>query len=296
MDGDLRHSLMNGSAKLTAIGSVVAGAGKLPPFLVLDGAGTPIEPVERYIRDFALGDASPLTAKSYGYDLLRWFRLLWQLGLAWDRATEAETALLVGWMRTAPNPQRDRRADKAAPPGSVNVRTGKATLNAGYAPRTINHCLSVVSGLLLPIEQCQAQIYATLAAQADGTGTAADARRQADMSAAYAASLQAQQAQINAAAATSEKQSPVVQPPPIDSCDAVYLDGPLAGQRGYALNTLGTRIGFALPPRPGGPTGEYEVVALAHGDHPAQLRQIPDNPSQSQTPATATNSENQEPQ
>jgi hypothetical protein len=47
---------------------------------------------------------------------------------------------------------------------------------------------------------------------------------------------------------------------------------PLAGQSGYAVNRLGYRVSFAPPPRPGGPTGEYEVNRMAEGERPADLR------------------------
>jgi hypothetical protein len=61
--------------------------------------------------------------------------------------------------------------------------------------------------------------------------------------------------------------------PEIDSCSAVHLDGPLAGQPGYAINTLGTRVTSVLPTyRSGGPGALYEVVRLADNDHPAELR------------------------
>jgi hypothetical protein len=67
------------------------------------------------------------------------------LGVAWDRASRAEVELLVGWLRSAANPQRRRRDAASAPAGSVNLRTGKASLGAGYAPSTINHALTVLS-------------------------------------------------------------------------------------------------------------------------------------------------------
>ena len=56
-----------------------------------------------YLRDRMLGDVSPLTCRSYAFDLLRWFRLLWTVDVGWEQATEAEAAALVGWLRTAPN-------------------------------------------------------------------------------------------------------------------------------------------------------------------------------------------------
>ena len=101
--------------------------------------------VNRYLRDRMLGDVSPLTCRSYGYDLLRWFRLLWLLEVDWDKATEAEAAVMVGWLRNGDNPQRRRRPGSPQP-GSVNVRTGKPEPGAGYAPATIAHVLTVVSG------------------------------------------------------------------------------------------------------------------------------------------------------
>jgi len=125
---------------------VVEGETPDLPFVVVDGEGAQLEPVSAYLRDLRLGDASPLTCRSYGFDLLRWHRLLWCLGIVWDRATEAEVATLVGWLRVAGNPQRQRGRPDSSPAGSVNLKTGKPSLRAGYAPSTINHALTVVHG------------------------------------------------------------------------------------------------------------------------------------------------------
>ncbi len=96
------------------------------------------------MRDLALGDASPLTCRSYAHDLLRWWRLLAVLETGWEQATIGEVTVLVGWLRAARNPQRRRTSDVR--PGTVNLRTGKAALPEGYAPTTINHALSALSG------------------------------------------------------------------------------------------------------------------------------------------------------
>ena len=87
-----------------------------------------MESVSAYLRDLVLGDASRLTCQ---------------------KATEAEVAVLVGWLRQARNPQRRRRSPDSSPPGSVNLKTGKPSLRAGHAPRTINHALTVISGYYL---------------------------------------------------------------------------------------------------------------------------------------------------
>jgi hypothetical protein len=64
----------------------------------------------------------------------------------------------------------------------------------------------------------------------------------------------------------------LVHAPDVDFVPAIHLDGPLAGTTGYAINRLGYQADFALPPRPGGPTGTYELVKLSEHDEPAELR------------------------
>lgn len=76
--------------------------------VIRDGAGGQVEPIRSYLRDLVLGDVSPPTCRSYAFDLLRWFRALWAVDIGWEQATEAEAAALVGWLRSACNPQRQR--------------------------------------------------------------------------------------------------------------------------------------------------------------------------------------------
>jgi integrase len=141
---EIRRALLEGRVELPRAGEVRAGEGVLA-LVVVDVDGCEIEPFSAFLRDLALSDASPLTGRSYGHDLLRWWRLLGVVAVPWDRATRSEVELLVGWLRNARNPQRDRKDSTAAPAGSVNLRTGKPTLRAGYAPSTINHALTVLS-------------------------------------------------------------------------------------------------------------------------------------------------------
>jgi integrase len=109
----------------------------------VDATGAEVEPVSRFLQHLALGDRSPLTVRSYAMDLLRWWRILGALQVAWDRATTDEVAVMVGWLRAAPNRQR-RRSSGAQ--GVVNPKTGKAPLANGYAASTINRALSALSG------------------------------------------------------------------------------------------------------------------------------------------------------
>jgi len=140
---------MDGGEHLPPTGAVRAGVTASLPFVVVDEHGREFEPFSTFLRDLMLTDMSPLTARSYANDLLRWWRLLLVLGVGWDRASRAEVEVLVGWMRSAENPQRHRGTSASTPTsgsgGSVNRRTGKRALAPGYAPATINHALSVLS-------------------------------------------------------------------------------------------------------------------------------------------------------
>ncbi|MER5778374.1 hypothetical protein ABT144_29605 [Streptomyces sp. NPDC002039] len=65
------------------MGVVVAGPAPSLPWLVVDAADREVVPVSSYLRDRMLGDVSPLTCRSYGFDLLRWYRVLWALDVGW---------------------------------------------------------------------------------------------------------------------------------------------------------------------------------------------------------------------
>jgi integrase len=143
---DPHRDLIEGRATVPRVGSVSELKTRYPRYAVLDASGDVIEPVVSYLRELTFNDNKPLTGRSYAYDMLRWYRLLWFLEVPWDRATQAEASALVGWLRVTENPQRRRTKPDAPPPGSVNPRTGKSYLRAGYAPTTINHNLTVVSG------------------------------------------------------------------------------------------------------------------------------------------------------
>jgi site-specific recombinase XerD len=102
-------------------------------------------PCREWLRDLAACDCSALTLRSYAYDLLRWLRFLHVIGTSWKRATREHVRDFVEYLRQAPNPQNLRRSPDAPALGSVNKVTGKPYPKPGYAARTINHQLSVLS-------------------------------------------------------------------------------------------------------------------------------------------------------
>ncbi len=126
-------------------GSVRATGDPALPWMVADETGEPVEAVSGFLRDFLACGSSAASCRSYGHDLLRWFRFLAAVAVRWDQATRADVRDFVLWLRVAGNPARDRRRPGAPGPGEVNARTGKAYLQAGYAPATVSHALSVLA-------------------------------------------------------------------------------------------------------------------------------------------------------
>lgn len=141
---NLRGQLAQGRASLVRVGEVRSGTTADLPYVITDDDGEPVEAVSAFLRDLMLGDCPPATCRSYAHDLLRWLRLLATVDVGWEQATRGEVALVVGWMRNAPNQQR-RRHDPGLC-GTVNLKTGKPYPAAGYARTTINHALTVVRG------------------------------------------------------------------------------------------------------------------------------------------------------
>ena len=70
------------------------------------------------------------TQRSYGMDLLRWFRFLWAVGVGWDQATRAEARDFCRWLQVAGKPVRPhwRYPDGGAPGvGTSGPRRGRRT-------------------------------------------------------------------------------------------------------------------------------------------------------------------------
>src|SRR5436309_364041 len=110
---------------------VVARVGRLvdtgdpwEPYRLIDPDGSAVGAVSAWFADLQAGGRSVATVRSYGTDLLRWFRFLWALGVAWERATRSEARDFSRWLMVAGKPARVhwRHPDEPASPapgGSV---------------------------------------------------------------------------------------------------------------------------------------------------------------------------------
>jgi hypothetical protein len=57
------------------------------PYRLIDPGGMPVEAAAAYFRDLQAAGRSVATVRSYGLDLLRWFRFLRAIGISRDQAT-----------------------------------------------------------------------------------------------------------------------------------------------------------------------------------------------------------------
>jgi integrase len=113
------------------------------PFRLTDGSGAEVGAVSEFLGDMLADDASPVSLRSYAYELLAWFRFLWAVEVPWERASRAEARDFALWLKLAKKPPRARRLGAPAP-GSVNPVTGKPYPGEAYAIRTRRHARAVV--------------------------------------------------------------------------------------------------------------------------------------------------------
>ncbi len=113
------------------------------PCRLLDPAGLPVEAVSAWFHELQAAGRSAATTRSYGMDLLRWFRFLWAAGVAWDRATQTEARDFCRWLQVTAKPSRTHwrhrdEADTVPPPASPSATS--------YSPSVRAHSETVLRG------------------------------------------------------------------------------------------------------------------------------------------------------
>jgi integrase len=88
------------------VGEWVATGDLWEPYRLVDAGGMPVGGVADYLRDLQACGRPETTARSYGLDLLRWFRFLWAVEVPWDRASRIEARDFCRWLQVAGQPRR----------------------------------------------------------------------------------------------------------------------------------------------------------------------------------------------
>jgi hypothetical protein len=132
-----------GTVRLPEAGRVVP-AESVVPWLVLDAAGEPVEPIRRFPAEFVARGNRTGSVRSCAYALHRWWRFLAAVEVGWDKATSAEVRDFVLWLKLAAKPRRTPRTVSATTAGQINPATRKRHPDDAYQPRTIRHSNAVL--------------------------------------------------------------------------------------------------------------------------------------------------------
>jgi site-specific recombinase XerD len=117
-------------------GRLVATGERWEPFRLLDGDGVSVDAAGAYFGHVQAAGRAESTVRSYGMDLLRWFRFLWAAGVAWDQATRAEARDFCRWLLVAGKPARPHWRDGRDAGGQASGRA--------YAPSVRAHSETVL--------------------------------------------------------------------------------------------------------------------------------------------------------
>src|SRR5580693_5451591 len=112
-------------------GGLVATGERQEPFRLVDGDGLVVAAAAEFFCDLQAAGRPDSTIRSYGLDLLRWFRFLWAAGVSWERATRAEAGDFCRWMTVEAKRGRGRGGGSREP-YSAAVRAHAETVLRGF--------------------------------------------------------------------------------------------------------------------------------------------------------------------
>lgn len=136
------HSGDRATLVVPLVGRLVATGEEGEPYRLLDPDGVSVEPVSCYFRELQAAGRSAATLRSYGLDLLRWFRFLWAVGADWSRVSRGEARDFSRWLRVAGVPARTHwRHRDAQPDAGALAGTGRA-----YSAAVRAHSETVLRG------------------------------------------------------------------------------------------------------------------------------------------------------
>ncbi|MDQ1013272.1 integrase [Streptomyces sp. V4I23] len=130
------------------------------PYRLLDPEERLVVPAAVFFADLQAASKPPTTIRSYGMDLLRWYRFLWAVDVPWNQATRVEARDFSRWFQLADKPVRVHwrhqrkgvaadvvpapRRSQRPEPGTPNPVTGRPAPSLKYAASTRAHCETVL--------------------------------------------------------------------------------------------------------------------------------------------------------
>ena len=124
-------------------GRLVATGDEWDPYRLVDVDGVAVEAVAAWFGELQAAGRAAATLRSYGMDLLRWFRFLWAAEVSWERASRSEAREFCRWLQVAGRPDRPhwrRRLEPGAAP-VIGAAVGRV-----YAASVRAHSETVLRG------------------------------------------------------------------------------------------------------------------------------------------------------
>lgn len=128
------------SLRVARVGRLLTAGEPFEPYRLVGADGMTVWPVAEYLKDLQACGRSSATQRSYGMDLLRWFRFLWAIACPWDEATRVEARDYSRFIQLSAKPLRYVRGsrDGAAAAGGGSRSDGR------YAAATAAHSETVL--------------------------------------------------------------------------------------------------------------------------------------------------------
>jgi site-specific recombinase XerD len=125
--------------EIPQVGALIETCDPWEPVQLVGPDGVVVRAVSEYLKDLQAAGRAAATQRSYGMDLLRWFRFLWAVEVSWHQATRSEGRDFSRWMQIADKPAKPhwRAPDNAVVPG-------KGTARRKYSAATRAHCETVL--------------------------------------------------------------------------------------------------------------------------------------------------------
>ncbi len=120
-------------------GRLMATGDRYEPYRLVDGDGVAVAAATAYFQDLLAAGRAESTVRSYGMDLLRWFRFLRVAGVAWDQATRVEARDFCRWLQVTGKQPRPHWRTSGQAGALVAVPAGEA-----YAPSVRAHSETVL--------------------------------------------------------------------------------------------------------------------------------------------------------
>jgi site-specific recombinase XerD len=105
------------------VGRLIDSEDPWEPYRIVADDGTSMEAVSAWFADLLAAGRSTATLRSYGMDLLRWFRFLWAIGVSWDRVTRTEARDFSRWLQVAGKPTRPHWRHRDEPVSTTSAHT-----------------------------------------------------------------------------------------------------------------------------------------------------------------------------